>query len=462
MIEWLRGLGFSPDTRMDAKVDEYRGWLKADNDFYSYKRRKGSRVMEYSRMTLHPFWLVANEWASLMLPEMDITSTDETMSALIAERFDGFGIDQADFVARAFALGTGAFAVSLRNVSDDGRQNPGAIIDVETYGASDIAPLTWSSDGTCTQCAFSSLAEIDGRQYEQCQAHIVVDGTYHIVTQLFDIKKRKPVSIDSVVYDFDTRSDVPTFALIRPAVPNMHVTACAMGASVADRAIDAVKAVDEAFSTFVKHVRMCSPKIFIDDSMIEKVTRVNSHGDKVTTYSAFGEADDMVFRLRPGGDGASMMQVVQPEMRIEENAQAINTALKLLSQQSGFGTAYFSWDAHQGIRTATEVASDNSALARNLKKHQGAIAPAIAGIVRAVAGIARNVCGVAVDPSAPVSVTFGDSIITDNESDKAADLAELAALNLPALKVRYLMKWHGMTEEEALAAVPIVVDEFEL
>ena len=51
-------------------------------------------------------------------------------------------------------------------------------------------------------------------------------------------------------------------------------------------------------------------------------------------------------------------------------------------------------------------------------------------------------------------MVFDDSIITDVEADKRMALSEITTLGLDVLKVRYLMEYYGMTEEEAQAAIP--------
>ena len=451
--EWLATMGYRPDARMSQLISSWWGWFTADNGFYEYKERRMFRTYKVERLTLHPFRFAAETWSDLLMPELRITSPDKAMQDEVVKRcFDGFGMDRSDFVARAFALGTGALALEFQDVTEDAMLNPDAVVRIADFDASQVLPLTWSDDD-CTQAAFASRVEVDGRDYDQCQAHVLVGGSYHIVTQLFDLKNHKPVEVEGIAHDFDTRSPWPTFAFVRPAVANVHFDHCAMGASVCEKGIDAVKMVDEAFTSMHKHIRVGGPKVFIDDTMIEKNKKTTPSGETVTTYSAFGQADDVIFRMRPANEGGKQMEVVQPDLKVDENEEAINTALKLLSVTCGFGNGYFSWDAHTGIRTATEVKADNSSLALSLHRHQNALAKSIERIVRGTAGALRGVCGVGVDPMAELSIDFDDSIITDTPSEKNMAMAEIGALGVPALKVRYLMRWYNMTEEEALAAV---------
>lgn len=194
--------------------------------------------------------------------------------------------------------------------------------------------------------------------------------------------------------------------------------------------------------------------MFVTDTMIEKKTTKGADGKKVTEYAAFGEADDITFRTPPGEEGTDPLKVVQPEMRIGDNEAAINAGLKMLSITCGLGDQYWAWDHKDGLKTATEVVSDSSMLARTLRKHQNALRGSIAELVRGVAGVCKHLCGTAVDPTAAISVDFDDSIITDTQTDKNMALTEISMLGIPALKRKYLVDYCGFTEEDAAAAVP--------
>ncbi len=461
MIDWLKMLGYSPDTRMQTKIADYFGWYTATNDWYSYNVQRNFRSFRVDRDTLYPASLAAEAWSDLLMNEkLDIKAEDKAMAKVIADHFSGFGVNQADFVTRAFALGTGAWAIGVDDVADDGMLHPDARIKIEDYDASQIMPITWSAD-SCTQCAFATRVELNGNDYDQCQAHVLLDGTYHILTQLFDVKSHKMVWPDGVTADLDTFSTFQTFALVKPAVPNMHFSYCAMGASVFEKSISAIKATDEALTSLLTHLRVGRPKVFVSEAMIEKKTKRSANGEKVTTYAAFGEADDIVFRTKPGEEGSAPMNVVQPNMCISENEQAINAGLKMLALTCGLGDNYWEWDNKTGLKTATEVVSDSSMLARTLRKHQNALNGSIIKLVRGVAGVCRHLCNNPVNPNAEVSIDFDDSIITDTQTDRNMALTEISMLGIPALKRKYLQDYCGFDEESAIAAVPDSVPELD-
>lgn len=461
-IEWLKMLGYSPDTRMANIISQYWGWYTSDNEWYHYRARRGFKLFKTDRETLHPAALAAEAWSDLLMNEkLEITTEDKGMQKVLADHFGDFGVAQADFTTRAFALGTGAWAIGVDDVADDGLLHPDAHVKIEDYDAQQVLPLTWSAD-SCTQCAFVTRVEFEGRDYDQCQAHILLDGSYHILTQLFDVKSHRMVYVDGITADLDTRSPLKTFALVKPAVPNSNFSYCAMGASVYEKGISAIKAVDEALTSLMVHLRVARPKMFMADTLIEKRTKKTATGEKVTEYAAFGEADDIAFRTPPGDEGTDPLKVVQPEMRIADNEAAINAGLKMLSLTCGLGDNYWAWDHKDGLKTATEVVSDSSMLARTLKKHQNALRASIEELVRGVAGVCKNLCKTDVDPSAEISINFDDGIITDAATDKNMALTEISMLGIPALKRKYLTEYCGFTEEEAKAAVPDQAEAIDL
>lgn len=461
-ISWLTELGYSPDTRMTSTIKEYWGWFVAENDWYTYRVKRGTRFFSADRETLHPAALAAEAWSDLLMNEkLEIVSDDNSLQEVIEEHFTNFGVDQADFVTRSFGLGTGAWALSISGVSEDEHVNVHAEIEIVDYDANQIYPLTWSAKD-CTQCAFVTRVEVNGKDYDQCQAHVIIDGTYHIITQLFDVKSHKKVEVEGVITDLDTHSEFKTFALVKPAVPNSHFSYCAMGASVFEKGISAIKATDEALTSLLVHLRVARPKMFVSENMIEKTKRKDGNGNTVTTYAAFGEANDIAFRTPPGDEGTDPLKVVQPKMCISENDAAINAGLKMLAMTCGLGDRYWAWDNATGVKTATEVVSDSSMLARTLKKYQNALSKSLKDIVRGVAGVCRGVCKTNVAPDADIRIDFDDSIITDTQTDKNMALSEISILGIPELKRRYLTNFCGFTKEEAGAAVPednVLVDE---
>ena len=73
-----------------------------------------------------------------------------------------------------------------------------------------------------------------------------------------------------------------------------------------------------------------------------------------------------------------MIHDFAPALRTNSQAEAFRIALQILGDMCGFGIQYFDYDKGSGyLKTATEVASDNSALLRNIRRHENALESAL-------------------------------------------------------------------------------------
>ena len=128
-------------------------------------------------------------------------------------------------------------------------------------------------------------------------------------------------------------------------------------------------------------------------------------------------------------------------------------ACAALGDECGFGSQYFRPDKAGGLKTATEVSSDNSALMRNIRNHENALGRELGRLLTALVECARVHAGASVaEGFEPVSIVWDDSIITDTQAEKAQMLAEIAAGVVP--RWMYLARFYGMSEEDAQTAMP--------
>ncbi|WP_165170010.1 hypothetical protein [Adlercreutzia sp. ZJ242] len=97
------------------------------------------------------------------------------------------------------------------------------------------------------------------------------------------------------------------------------------------------------------------------------------------------------------------------------------------------------------VKTATEVSSDNSALMRNVRRHENGLEGAIVSIARAVMH-AHLSLGENVLDEGEVCVRFDDSIIQDTAAEKEQDMREVG-VTMGVWEHR--MRWYG--EEESVA-----------
>jgi A118 family predicted phage portal protein len=76
------------------------------------------------------------------------------------------------------------------------------------------------------------------------------------------------------------------------------------------------------------------------------------------------------------------------ELRVEEHVAAINAFLNVLCLQLGFSSNTFSFDSKGGIKTATEVVSENSKTYKTIKTVQNQLRPAVEHLIRNIIDVA--------------------------------------------------------------------------
>ena len=121
-------------------------------------------------------------------------------------------------------------------------------------------------------------------------------------------------------------------------------------------------------------------------------------------------------------------------------------ALQMLGDLTGFGISYLDMNESRGyVKTATEVSSDNSALMRNIKRHENSLEGAIVSIARAVMHASRGF-GESIPNGGETRIQFDDSIIQDTAAEKEQDMA---GVGVTMAAWEYRAKWYGEDEKTA-------------
>ena len=129
------------------------------------------------------------------------------------------------------------------------------------------------------------------------------------------------------------------------------------------------------------------------------------------------------------------------EIRAAEHTEGLKQNLNLLSDLCGLGSERYTYD-RGGVKTATEVISEESALYQNLKKHEIILNRAICDLVRAVLFLdGKDTRGLA------VKVDFDDSIIHDTSTEFEQNLKLVSAGLMQPFEFR--MWWFNESEEQA-------------
>lgn len=441
-----RGYAMPPD--MSTHIAEWYQWYTATHPFYKEKYLGvDGRSHERQKLSLRPARRVCREWASLIANEMQARSESADANGWVQGYCGDTGL-YALFqrgIERSFAMGTCAMALWF-DVRDEG-----TAIRVRRYDAKMVLPLTWDEDGT-TECAFCTRVTIKGKQAVQLQMHVLDGGTgtYHIVTKVWrDGKPQSPEAL-GIIEDFDTGCAMRTFCLLSPAIDNTVQDTSPYGVSVFHDAIDTMRMLDTAWTALYDETDLLRAVLMIPDTMIDVET---DEGGKKRPVP-FGNREQRLYRLTSASIGEEgKPYAFAPQMRTSAIHDVYADACAALGDECGFGAQYFQPDKSGGLKTATEVSADNSALMRNIRNHENALGKELGKLLTALVECARLHMGAHVaEGFEPVTIAWDDSIITDTQAEKTQMLAEIAAGVVP--KWMYLVRFYGKSEEEAQAAMP--------
>lgn len=233
----------------------------------------------------------------------------------------------------------------------------------------------------------------------------------------------------------------PLFAYLKPNAANVYEPDCPLGVSIYSAAEDTLKALDVAFDSFSREFILGKRRIIVPAKCLRTVidpetkqpTRYFDATDE--TYVAFNDPDAENLKIKDN----------TVALRIEEHVAGINALLNILCFQTGLSSGSLSFDG-AGLKTATEVISQNSKTYRTKRTHQNMITEALEQLVHAIIYLGACVGAISC-PCYDVTIKFDDGIVVDTNT-KIDNHIKLVSAQLES-KLRAVMDILGLSEEEA-------------
>ena len=188
------------------------------------------------------------------------------------------------------------------------------------------------------------------------------------------------LSPDTTIYDVHNAF----FQYIRPFGANYADDNSPLGVSIYGNALETLHAIDIVFDSFVREFRLGKKRIIVPARMIRKV--VDPTTGKQVRY--FDATDETYEALSTDDPDNLKIQDNSVELRVDEHVAAMNAFLNIFCLQVGLSAGTFSFDASNGLKTATEVVSENSKTYKTVKNFQNQIKPAIEHLVDAIISVA--------------------------------------------------------------------------
>ena len=375
--------------------------------------------------------------------------------------FTAFG----DLLEKSFALGGGALKEWVEIPKDENGNDIGeGKIRIGYTMASQFVPTAWDNSKVNAGIFISREAR-DGYYYTVVEWHRLDGTTYRVTNDLYRMpikEAEEPQNILGWWYPLNemypllspdtTIEDVQNafFQYIRPFGANYADDNSPLGMSIFAPAMNTLHGIDIMFDSLQREFVLGKKRIIAPARAMKQVGGI---GGRLQRYF---DADDEVWEAL-ATDNPEDLKIVDNSvgLRVNEHIQGINGDLAILCSQIGFDPGTLSFDASKGLKTATEVISENSKTFGTVKAHENIIRDSLRQMVDAIFELAvhygltwegRTIESL-IAGGYEVAVTFDDSII----EDKNAEINQGIALTGAGLmsKKRFLTDVLGMTEEDA-------------
>lgn len=252
---------------------------------------------------------------------------------------------------------------------------------------------------------------------------------------------------EGFIEEFDTKSNIPWFSIIKPNICNNIDSETPFGLSVYANAIDTLMSLDNAYDGLDNEVIIGRRRTFVAEEML---TYDDGEGRMV-----FDPNDISVYRMPKGFNKDSMIEHDDANLRTDQYINTINYQLNILSSKVGFGNERYKFDG-QAIQTATGVISENSDMFRTIKKHEQMLKNSLITIVQAIAYASTTFGNTTIDASV-VTIDFDDSIIEDRGAEKVRAMQEVAQ-DLRS-KESYMINYRNLNERQVKKELQTIQEE---
>ena len=331
-------------------------------------------------------------------------ATDDPLQGFVCGVLDknSFPVKMLESIEHAAALGGNALKVWREAKRDgDGKEIPGTdAVKIGYCMADQFIPTAWTNAEITEGCFISRIAK-GGYYYTRLEWHKWDGATYVISNELFraDMYRmgsqepqdilgcRVPLAEIYPLLDEETTItgvEASLFSYFRTPTANNLDDNSPLGVSIYANAMETLHAIDICFDSFVREFRLGKKRIIVPARMIKTVVDPST-GE----MRRFFDAMDETYEALSTDDPDSLkIQDNSVELRVEEHVAAINAFLNIFCLQVGLSAGTFSFDKSGGVKTATEVVSENSKTYKTVRNFQNMIRPAVTRLVDNIIAVA--------------------------------------------------------------------------
>lgn len=315
---------------------------------------------------------------------------------------NNFGVKMLEAIEQAAACGGESMKV-WREVKHDaeGREIEGTDrLKIGWCMADQFVPTAWDNAQITEGCFISRIAK-GGYYYTRLEWHKWNGATYVITNELYRSEMYKigsdepqdilgvrvPLATIYPLLDEETTVqgiEASLFSYFRTPTANNIDDNSPLGVSIYANAMETLHALDICFDSFVREFRLGKKRIIVPARMVKTV--VDPQTGALRRY--FDAMDETYEALSTDDPDSLKIQDNSVELRVEEHVEAMNAFLNIFCLQVGLSAGTFSFDAKGGLKTATEVVSENSKTYKTVRNFQNMIRPAVVRLIDNIIAVA--------------------------------------------------------------------------
>ena len=428
----------------------YRGSV---NDFHYYTERVNGQECKKERLTMNMPKKICEDISKLLWTEktrIELSNKQATkrLWEVLDSKENSFTVNFPIFLEKGVALGTSA----LIEYKDSNKKT---IID---YVLGDVViPYKYTNGyvyGLITISRFTEEIRKKKIYYTHITYHEYENGMYRKLNELYksanETELGKEIDFKEKFPNIEELEEIPTntprFQIFKPNLANNFDIDSPMGISVLANSIDRFKGIDMKYDSFFREFKLGKKRILVDPTAMKATMQADTEGN--THLVQYFDTNDEAYVGINGMEGQPVKEV-DFSLRAQEHIDSINQELNWLSSNIGLGNNFYKFDG-TGVKTATEVISENSEAFRTKEHYDIIVNDVLYDLVKVICemeGIKTN----------KITIIPDDSIIEDKNTEQVRSMQEVTA-GLKSKK-SYLMDTKGMSEQEAEEELQRIQDE---
>lgn len=377
---------------------------------------------------------ICREFADCALVEMETSLSNERLDGIYQKNISNLN----ENIQEGLALGS--FVLK-----------PLGEAAAEFVSADKIIPISFGDDGKPNDIAFLTVKKVgDVDYFTRFERHYFINGNLTIENKCFHSQTSRDIGLPCSLEAVEEWANIDPGPITYPGMNRMDfgyfrnpiknkVDGSACGVSVYESAVDLIKKADIQGARLDWEYESGERAIHVDNRALKQ--------DKSNGKVSMAKLNNRLYRglnLEAGKD-QELLKEYSPEMRDEAFKRGLEEYKREIEFSVGLAYGDLS-DVQEVEKTATEIKASKNRKYNRVTAIQNNLHDCLEDFA---AGIAFY--NSMLNSGYEFSCKFNDSILTDEETERNQDRADVS---MGAMQLwEYRMKWYGETEKQAKAAV---------